>query len=258
MRLFETTEPKGFKLTDCVKLAHTTDFAHKLEEALKTVEYFLTITKNPAVSFGGGKDGTAVLILAQMIDPNISVICADPPNPLPDRNTHIINFLNTCSTKITRIPYDWDVDAVLNGVEEYPEKLKIKTLNALRQEKEYDGIIWGCRNSESNQRRINFARNGYIYQVADGTYRCQPIAKWTAEESFALALLFDYPVNPVYEKMDGIYNLDGLHDGTWYPHGNTKSVDFKRDWIKKYYPDYYDLYLRAIEIGGSNGKELQL
>lgn len=202
-------------------------------------KYFVAhkISKMPAfICFGGGgKDGTAVLILAQMIKPDILVICADPPNPLPDRQEHIDNCTHSgIINNIIRVPYDWDVQAVLSGIIKYPDGLKMRLLHEQQKISNIDGIIWGCRNSESRTRQINFANNGYIYQVADGTYRCQPIAKWTPEEALALALATGYPINPVYAKMDGIYNLDDLHDGTWWPHGYD---DTKQFWIKKYYPE---------------------
>ena len=245
MRLYEAGKANKFNLTDCQKLACTNEFKQKVNDALKIIEYFLTICKKPAVSFGGGKDGTAVLILAQMIKPDILVICADPPNPLPDRQTHIDNCIHNGINNIIRVPYDWDVQAVLDGNIKYPDGLKMKLLHKSQEDNEIDGIIWGCRNSESRGRTINFAKNGYIYQVDDGTYRCQPIAKWTPEEALCLALATGYPINPVYEKMDGIFNLDDLHDGTWWPHG---ADDTKQFWIKKYYPDYYDSYLNAIAV----------
>lgn len=244
MRLAEINNPKAFKLSDCKKLCLTIGFNQKVKESLKILDYFFTLVKNPAVSFGGGKDGTAVLILSQMIKPDIQVICADPPNPLPDRETHIENCIHTITPKIERIRYNWDVESVLSGYIKYPEKLKIKKLSEFQKNKNIDGIIWGCRNEESRSRKINFYQRGYIYQVADGTYRCQPIANWSAEEALALALANDYPINPVYEKMDGIYNLNHLHDGTWWPHGD----DDKQYWIKRYYPDFYNDYVRAISL----------
>jgi 3'-phosphoadenosine 5'-phosphosulfate sulfotransferase (PAPS reductase)/FAD synthetase len=245
MRLYECENPNQFKLTDCAKIACTNGFKQKINDALKIIEYFLSITKNSAVSFGGGKDGTAVLILAQMIDPKIRVVCADPPNPLPDRDTHINNCIETLNLNIDRIKYDWNVNAVLDGSQKYPDGLKMRMLSDYQKRNNIDGIIWGCRNAESRARQYNFAKNGYVYQVADGTYRCQPIAKWTAEEALALALVTGYPINPVYEKMDGIYDLNSLHDGTWWPHGVG---DEKQWWIKKYYPDYYDSYLQAVRV----------
>lgn len=58
------------------------------------------------------------------------------------------------------------------------------------------------------------------------------------QDSLCLAMLFDAPINPVYIKMDGIGNMEHLHDGTWWPHGKND----REGWMKKHYPDYFDLY----------------
>lgn len=234
-----------FNLADVAKIASTAGFRKKVQESCRIIETFLELCKHPAVSFGGGKDGTAALILAQTVDPNITVICANPPNPLPGRREHLNNFMHSCCTNIIMRDYTWDVTKVLEGAEKYPEGLKMRTLKNLQAEMKIDGIIWGCRNSESKARTYNFARNGYIYQVADSTYRCQPIAKWTAEESLALAAVSGYPINPVYEKMDGFYNLDCIHDGTWWPH---EMKGEKGSWIKQFYPECYKQYMDAVKV----------
>lgn len=239
----------GFKLSDCLKLAPTLEFRRKHDEALKIIELFLNSVKHPAVSCGGGKDGTAALILAQEIMPNITVLCADPPNPLDGRAEHIENLFQAVKGEIIRVPYNWNVKAVLSGAEQYPEGLKMRMLKQAQKEADIDGIIWGCRNSESRAREINFSKNGYIYRVSDGTWRCQPIAKWSAEDVIALALACGYPINPLYENLDGMAGIDDVHDGTWFPHG---AGDSKQWWIKKYYPQHYDDYLAALKIHKGN------
>ncbi len=234
-----------FKLSDVFKISSTLEFKRKFDDALKVIEHFFTLCNNPAVSCGGGKDGTAVLILAQYIKPDIKVICADPPNPIDGRDEHLNNLFNNTKCKIYRCEYNWDVESVLKGDLIYPDGFKMKVLQQKQKELNVDGIIWGCRNSESRSRTINFAKNGYIYQVKDGTYRCQPIAKWSPEEVLALAFATGYPINPIYEKIEGIYNLDHIHDGTWWPHGDDCS---KKYWIKKYYPQHLDNYEKAEKL----------
>lgn len=247
---FNEIKSSHFNLADVAKLASTQAFRCKVDKALNIIEQFMQITKRPAVSFGGGKDSTAVLILAQMIDPSITVVCADPPNPLSGRAEHIENVIRTCQPQILRTSYNWDVEAVLKGQKPYPEKLKMQALKILQEQNHIDGIIWGCRTSESRGRLYNFAQNGYIYRVSDGTYRCQPIAKWSAEDVLALACVTGYPINPVYEKMDGFYNLDNIHDGTWWCHDGYMGE--KEGWIKRYFPEHYEDYLRATKVWGSH------
>lgn len=247
MRLREI-KSDHFNLADVAKIASTLEFKIKVDKALQITENFVKQCQKPAVSFGGGKDSMAVLILAQMIDPKIAVICANPPNPLTGRAEHIKNTESVCGVDIIKCDYLWDVDSVLCGKEKYPAKKKQMVLRSTQNRYGIDGVIWGCRNSESRGRTINFAKNGYIYR-SGAVLICQPIAKWTAEDVLALAVVSGYPINPVYEKMDGYYNLDDLHDGTWWPHDTYGQ---KGAWLKKYYPEHYEKYLKAQKIGAND------
>lgn len=239
------TEMNRFRLTDIKKYSSTLNFKRKVNQSLNILETFFESCESSLISCGGGKDSTAVALLGKMITKNITIICANPPNPLPDRPSHNKNLSEFLNCKWIDIEYGWNVDEVINGDERYPAGLKMKILSAFSKENKIDGIVLGLRDSESLARKINHAINGSIYALKDGSKRCLPIAKWTAEDVLALALSQDAPVNPVYEKMDGVYNLDCLHDGTWWAHGLAD----KGAWIKRYYPDYYDLYLKSVSIG---------
>lgn len=231
-------------LIDCAKYAHTLEFERKLNSSLETIERFMKCTKNPAISCGGGKDGTAVALLTQLIGATeIPIICADPPNPLPDREEHNNNLKNWLGRDWITVDYNWDTKAVLEGLEKYPDGLKMKKLSEYQREHKIDGILFGIRAAESRSRAFNLALRGEVYKI-DAGWRCQPIARWSAEDSICLALLMDAPINPVYYKMQGCGNLEQLHDGTWWPHG----LEDRSGWIKKYYPDYYDLYERALKV----------
>lgn len=237
-------------LMDCLKLTRTLSFKQKVEKAYETTWQFFEMTNNPVISCGGGKDGTAIALIAKMINNNARIICANPPNPLPDRGKHIEELKKFLGMQWVDIDYRWDVEAVLNGDIKYPEGLKMKVLSQWQKENNVDGVVFGIRASESRIRSINLATRGKIYKTLNGL-RCQPIADWTAEESIALALMLDAPINPVYEKMQGVGDKEQLHDGTWWPHGLAD----RSGWIKKYYPDYYQKYLQAIRVyDGANSR----
>lgn len=233
-------------LQDIKKYAYTLEFRRKLDHALDILYAFLNGTKNPVISCGGGKDGTAVALLAKMIGAHVPIICANPPNPLPDREAHKQELKQWLGEKWNDIEYMWDVQKVLDGEEKYPEGLKMKALSKYQKDHGIDGVIFGIRAAESNARKINLALHGEIYHVKDGS-RCQPIAKWNAKDSLCIAMMMDAPINPVYVKMDGIGDMEQLHDGTWWPHG----MEDRANWIKRYYPDYYDLYIAALKTGAT-------
>lgn len=250
MRIDEIHKASGAqnrqKLRDIAKYAHTLDFRRKLDRSLYTLDSFFSVVEHPVISCGGGKDGTAIALLAKAIGAQVPYITANPPNPLPDRSEHNKNLRQWLGGDWHIVPYDWDVQSVLRGDTPYPDGLKMKALSQYQMEHHFDGVVFGCRAAESSNRKINLRMRGEIYRLDDGTMRCQPIAYWNAEDSLCLAMLFDAPVNPVYIKMDGIGDMEQLHDGTWWPHG----MQNRAGWMKKYYPDYFDLYEQAIRVGG--------
>ena len=108
-------------LLDMEKYARTIDFQRKVDDAMRTLDNFYRITKNPVISCGGGKDGTAVALLSIRIGSNAPIVCADPPNPLPDREQHKSALRDYLGVGWSSVPYDWDVEAVLSGDQKYPE-----------------------------------------------------------------------------------------------------------------------------------------
>lgn len=232
------------KLNDIAKYSKTLEFRKKLYRSLDVLDTFLKNKDNPILSCGGGKDGTAICLLSLMLGVKPTVLCANPPNPLPDREEHKRNLRNFLGFKWIDVSYDWDCESVLRGEKEYPAKLKMDKLSKYQQENNIDGVVFGIRALESNARTINLKKNGYIYSTKNGD-RCQPIANWSAYDSICLALILDAPVNPVYYKMDGCGDLERLHDGTWWHHG----IESRAWWFKRYYPDYYELYQQSFFIG---------
>lgn len=237
-------------LSDLGKYAHTLTFQRKLDASKQVLDAFIAQTDNPIISCGGGKDGTAIALLAKLIGADVPYVTANPPNPLPDREQHNQSLMEYLGGEWHIVPYDWDVRAVLDGEQDYPDGLKMRKLSEFQHAHRVDGVIFGIRAAESRARRINLAQHGMIYKLADGTMRCQPIARWTAEDSLCLALLMDAPINPVYVKMDGVGSMEQLHDGTWWPHG----LQDRTGWIRRYYPEYLDLYNKALLIGASKGE----
>lgn len=231
-------------LADIGKYAHTLDFQRKVNESLRTLDAFFMATENPVISCGGGKDGTAIALLAKSLGADVTYVTADPPNPLPDREEHNKQLRKWIGGKWEIIPYPWNVEKVLSGEEKYPDRLKIKTLSEWQKSHDIDGVVFGIRSEENKTRLYNYAARGEIYRTFDGGLRCTPIVKWSAEDSLCLALYLDAPINPVYRKMDGVQNLELLHDGTWWAH----DMGEHGGWIKRYYPDFYELYCQSISI----------
>lgn len=230
-------------IQECSKFAHTLSFKRKCEAAKHRIEAFLSKVKNPILSCGGGKDSTAMAVLCRQVAPDIPIVCADPPNPLSDRKTHVEDLFSWLGGSIYRVSYDWNVQAVLEHEAQYPEGLKQRILSAWHKDKGIDGVVFGIRTAESRVRRLLIRSRGFVYQNKGGGWRCCPIADMTAQEALCVALLYDAPINPVYTKQKGACNLERIRDGTWWPHGMDDSL-----WIKEYYPEHYEDYLRALSV----------
>lgn len=231
---------------DLRAIAGTVQFKNKVTAACHDVERFLKLSNRPIISCGGGKDSTAVALIAKRINPSLYILCANPPNPLPDREQHLINLKSYFGGTWIDIPYYWDVRAVLDGKAPYPDGLKMKILKQFQKDNGIDGIIMGVRNLESKGRAINNAIRGNVYEVKE-TWRCLPISRFTAEESLAMAMYFDAPINPVYFKTHLAPDYESLRDGTWWPHGMALQ-NGHGNWIKHYYPNLYSDYKIAERI----------
>lgn len=228
------------RLSDCKKLAVTLGFERKLERAKAAIWQMLAVCSKPVISCGGGKDSTALAILTRQIDPSVPLVCGDPPNPLSDREEHLQNLFAWLGGEIQRVPYSWDVAAVLAGKAKYPDNLKQRTLAAWHKSHGVDGVFLGIRAAEARYRRLNFYSRGFVYQTRAG-WRCQPLARFTADECLAVALLNDAPINPVYTRQKGECDFESIHDGTWWPHGLVSQAA----WMREYYPEHYEQYCLA-------------
>lgn len=226
----------------------TIEHQRRLDQARRAIRDWLSRVQRPAVSVSGGKDSTLLLALVREQAPHAVAFRADPPNPLPDRADHIEALRCAAGGAWRVVPYPWDVTAVLDGGERYPAGLKVRRLETALRDAGVDGVSLGIRAAESRQRRITLARRGLVYQRSDGRWICAPLAWWPAEEVLGeLVRREALPLNPVYTHLEGMPRgrLDGLRDGTWWPHSEPES---HRRWLCLHYPDVVTDYDRALLV----------
>ena len=147
------------------------------------------------------------------------------------------------------VPYPWDVDAVLEGDEDYPVMLKVRLLEQQMAADGIDGIALGIRAAESKSRTVALRTRGLLYWAKKRqAWTCAPLAWWTAEEVVGYILARDaVPLNPVYHKLTAAPPLDYLRDGTWYPR-EVSDADGYREWLAMHYADCIPSYDQALEI----------
>lgn len=233
------------------KHASTLAFRRKVSRSLRIMEAWRARCTAPSVSCGGGKDSSAVLLLAMRLGivHETPIYRADPPNPLPDRPDYVRMLVSAIPGGLWRIvPYPWDVDAVLAGEQPYPALLKIRRLKERYTIDGIDGVALGLRTEESKGRLWLARTKGPIYKLGH-TLMCCPILEWTAEEVLGFVLAEDrLPLNPVYHKLRMAPPLTYLRDGTWYPR-ETPDAHGHRDWLALHYPEVVQKYDLAVRLG---------
>ena len=237
-------------LANCYRRTLTREWQSRVARAKQDIERWLHLCQRPAVSVSGGKDSTALLHLVRSVRPDVLAIRADPPNPLPERAEHVAALHVVSGGPWEVVEYPWDVDAVLRGDIRYPENLKIRVLQALHRRLGLDGLALGIRASESSQRRKTLHSRGTVYQLADHSWRCCPLAWWTALDVIGYLLRQqDYPLNPVYTHTRRMpeANLEHLRDGTWWPHGLYPEQI--RPWLEMHYSECVPLFDAACRVG---------
>ncbi len=225
--------------------ADTLAFRRKVSYSLRVMEAWMAKCQSPSVSCGGGKDSTAVLLLAMRLGLKVPIYRADPPNPLPDRPDYVRMLAAASGLEWRIVPYPWDVQAVLDGREEYPALLKIRRLKAQYETDGVDGVALGLRTQESKGRLWLARTKGPIYRLGP-LWMCCPILRWTAEEVLGFILAEDrLPLNPVYRKLRLAPELNYLRDGTWYPREMSDAFGY-RSWLALHYPDVIEQYDAAL------------
>jgi hypothetical protein len=234
---------------DLAPIANTLQFRDKLSKSRELIHRWLAACSRPYISCGGGKDSTATALLVRTEDDRVPIVCAHPPNPIPGRDEHVTVVRQYFGEPWIDMPYPWNVDAVLDGSEKYPESLKIKMLNDLAIRYNFDGLAMGLRASESNGRRILAAVRGDLYNKKDGTKICLPVLRWTADEVLALAASTGAPINPIYINTHLMPSYEVIRDGTWWPHlyGFPGEPGY-RAWLSWYYPQLIEKYDMAIRL----------
>lgn len=65
----------------------------------------------------------------------------------------------------------------------------------------YRGAVVGLRKDEARHRRIALSRFGALHQVADGQWRANPLAGWSAADVWAYIADRGLPYSPVYDVL---------------------------------------------------------
>lgn len=185
-------------------------FQRKVENARARVRAMLEASKNPYMALSGGKDSLVVLALVCEQRPGIDAVFCDDELELAETVPYLRRLAEHLPFRLrigkcySMAPIDWIVPWTERpywrepepDMEDFGDSIKV----AARRHG-YDGAFVGLRAEEAMIRRMNLARRGMLYQVADGMWHSQPIARWSVDEVWAVIAGMELPYHPAYDEM---------------------------------------------------------
>lgn len=163
-----------------------------------------------AVCWSGGKDSTAMAHLVRRIVPDAKLVVQFDDCDWPGKRPYIDEVCGRFHWTIHAVEPDFSVWEAMKqegniGNADFCSLRHWITREAFIQPLESAMhlvgarcVCIGLRDLESKTRKINSARRGTVYQLANGSWRCLPMAKWTARDVFAYLILNNIPINPYY------------------------------------------------------------
>lgn len=161
------------------------------------------------VAFSGGKDSTVVAHLVRLVFPDAPIAFFDSGDELPDTLAMVHHVgAETITPRLTmremaRYSGWWDYahpvdagcpfDAKRILIEEPSETFVVK--RGLRV------VVHGVRAEESGNRARHVGARGELYQGADRTWYCMPIARWTLADVWAYIASNGLRYHEAYDAM---------------------------------------------------------
>lgn len=180
----------------------------RVEKALDAIRRAAEIGKI-GVSFSGGKDSTVVLHLVRSVVPDAPAAFFDSGDELPDTRAMVSELgVETVAPRLTMREmarysgwwgYEHPVDpgcpfdAMSVLIKEPSETFVVR--RGLR------AIAHGVRAEESGGRSKHIAKRGELYQGADRTWYCMPIARWELADVWAYIASHGLRYHRAYDAM---------------------------------------------------------
>jgi len=191
----------------------------KIEWSKKGLSNELKKSREPAVSFSGGKSSEVALHLA-LIFSNPTVIHNDTGVAYPETKPFVKKLAEEWDFNLTittprktfwdcKEEYGWPETRTSGGTE--PRCcywLKMEPMRRFIKENNIDLFITGEQATESMQRRVNLLLYGESFKYRKWSWENQelrkskPVSIWTDEDIWNYLEENDLPINPAYEKYD--------------------------------------------------------
>lgn len=218
------------------------DHHWRVYQAKRTIDRFLLICDRPYLSFSGGKDSSAMLVLFYEIGAtDIPVLTQADDMDWPFKRGHCHKVIQMLG--FSDYTYQEASDSVSDQVFSGSDQIDISDLfygviSDFASKRNRNGFCMGIRAQESVKRRITIAKAACRpwFSFKDGLWRAYPMGNLTGEDVFAILLSRGVPYAEIYDKHGG----DPPHSlrFSWY----CNPEFFHRgqmQWLKKYYPEMW-------------------
>jgi len=212
-----------------------------------------------AVSFG--KDSICMLDLLLQEDSSIPVVFFDSGYQFPTTYQTRDDLANRYSLDLDIQPpcvdyFDLMRQTGLPAIERTPAQqqrvvqwLKKDRGDRWLKNRGLGGLFMGLRRQESHARDWAIKRRGTTYQLANGFWRCYPLADWTARDVWAYLMVRQLPYPDLYDKQGLGQTRETLRNTSWC---TTDGAERGRiTWLAHYYPEYYSRLVAAFPIVAS-------
>lgn len=182
------------------------------DAATALVEQWLALCAQPYVAWSGGKDSTVIAALVHDLKPGTPIIRRthgiDMPG-IPEYcaqiaaehgwNYHVIQVADRLNDPDWA--QAWETTEGIDRLRKAHGKDNMQQVILDRLGIETDGLAWGLRADENDQRNVMLATYGPIHTRRDGVTTCAPIWKWSTPEVFAWLHDRSIPWSPVYDRL---------------------------------------------------------
>ncbi len=197
----------------------------KIQIAEDVIKTLFRTSNNLAVAFSGGKDSLVVLHMVRQYNPNIPVVFINTGVEFPETVNYVyeiakkwnlnffevkpkVNFWKLCDEKglpvagrgNTTFMRKLSIEANVKLSNACCQLMKEKPAKKFYEENNIEGVMVGCRVSESIMRRFNFADFGAIrYSSTYNILVAWPLYAFLDEDIEEYIRKYNLPLNPLYK-----------------------------------------------------------
>lgn len=187
-------------------------FHQRKRRAVEQIERHLADV-NGYVAWSGGRDSTAVLLLAHQVSADVPVVWFDSGLEYPETRAYISQVADRLSLNLTVLKAEPDALTVLreSGAWDHAAPFTDQatdlhhTLITAPSTTAHllfgPGELSGLRAEESVGRRALLARDNGQYRRVDGSVVCAPLWAWAGADVRSVLAGAHLPENPVYAKL---------------------------------------------------------